>query len=109
MSRDWERLVQETIEELPELIRSRIGDVEIVIDEEQPPSPYLLGLYQGVPIRRDPARRTFYPHRIYLFIRNIRRYARDEKELKGLIKRVLKHELGHHLGLSDQKLTELGY
>ncbi|HID31857.1 MAG TPA: metallopeptidase family protein [bacterium (Candidatus Stahlbacteria)] len=102
-------LVDETIAELPPEIQKKISDVEIVIDEDDPPSPYLLGLYQGVPIRKDPARRAFYPHRIYLYIRNIRRYAKDKEGMKVLIKRVLMHEIGHHIGFSDGKLTDLGY
>lgn len=106
---NFERLVQETIEELPEDIKKGIKDVEIVIDEDRPPSPYLLGLYQGVPIKKDPARRAFYPHRIFLFIQNIKRYADDAEGMKKLIKRVLKHEIGHHIGFGEKKLMDLGY
>ena len=106
---DYERIVEETVAELPPQIQKRIRDVEIVIDKEKPPNPYILGFYQGVPVKRDPSRRAFYPHRIFLYIENIKRYAKNVDNLKTIIKMVLKHEIGHHIGFSDQKLTDLGY
>jgi predicted Zn-dependent protease with MMP-like domain len=48
------------------------------------------------------------PPAIYLFQRNLERYARDEKELVEEIRITLFHEIGHRLGYDEEGVDELG-
>src|SRR5207302_9962452 len=48
----FEEYAQDALESLPPALRSRISNVEIVVEEEPPPGSRLLGLYQGVPLTR---------------------------------------------------------
>jgi predicted Zn-dependent protease with MMP-like domain len=34
-------------------------------------------------------------------------YASDQKALRRQVKRVVLHEIAHHFGISDERLTEL--
>ncbi len=47
---EFELLVEEAIESLPDDLREFMSNVAIVVDEEPPPGLPLLGLYQGVPL-----------------------------------------------------------
>jgi len=68
----------------------------------------LLGLYQGVPLDR----RGFYygnvlPDKITLFQNSIESICKTKEEVAEKIKDVVIHEVGHHFGLSDERLREM--
>jgi predicted Zn-dependent protease with MMP-like domain len=48
----FERLVAEALDSLPDDLRSRLSNVELVVEDEPPAGQPLLGLYQGVPLTR---------------------------------------------------------
>ena len=52
---DFEATVQAAVDSLPPDLRSRMSNVEIVVEDEPPPGSSLLGLYQGVPLTRRGA------------------------------------------------------
>ncbi|MBL7685676.1 MAG: metallopeptidase family protein [Deltaproteobacteria bacterium] len=113
-------IMQEALEEIPEEFRSQIQNIDVFIEEEPSLEMIekmnvsqcgLLGLYSGVPFtKRSP---TSYgnvlPDRIYLFKKNLEKFARSPLELKEQIQRTLLHELGHYFGLDDSRLRELGF
>lgn len=119
MDRDlFEKLVEEGLLGIPEGLRERLENVEVVIEEE--PSTALLkkmgirrggtllGLYQGVPITG----RGFYygnvlPDRIVLFMGPITRDCATAGEIPRLVREVVVHEVGHYFGLSDAELRRL--
>ena len=49
---DFEQLIQDALDSLPPELRSRLSNVEVVLEDEPPPGQPLLGLYQGVPLTR---------------------------------------------------------
>jgi predicted Zn-dependent protease with MMP-like domain len=113
MSRDvFERTIQRTLAELPEQFRAHLDNVEVIVDSECADDPGLYGLYEGVPL---PERMTgstdgFAPDRVYVFRRPlVEDFGDDARTLAHEIRVTLLHELAHHFGIDDARLTELGW
>lgn len=49
---EFEKIILETVADLPDHIRHKMENVEIVLEDVEIPNPHLLGLYQGVPQTR---------------------------------------------------------
>ena len=107
-------LVRSAIDELPALFRSKLDNVEIVV-EQQPTREQatrvrglLLGLYHGVPqSRRSVFMPIIPPGVIFLFQRNIELFCRNEEDLKRQIQATLEHEIGHHFGMTEDQLRNV--
>lgn len=89
------------VEDFPDQIRLNELGVE--------PGERLLGLYEGVPLTE---RGQFYsmamPDKITLFKKPIEQKCRnDESQIIREISQVVRHEVAHHFGISDQRLEEL--
>jgi predicted Zn-dependent protease with MMP-like domain len=116
----FEKLVDRALQELPAAFAAHLENVIIeIVDEpdvrdleetgtEDPRD--LLGLYHGVPLTElnvdGPVRM---PDRITLYQRNIERCCRTRDELVAEIRTTILHEIGHHFGLGEDELDELGY
>ncbi|UCG91181.1 MAG: metallopeptidase family protein [candidate division WOR-3 bacterium] len=106
----FEKLVHEALKNLPKLFRDKLRNIDIVVEDEPVVHKSLLGLYQGVPLKR----RGFWygnvmPDKITLFQKNIERLSQNDEEIKEWVNRVLIHEIGHFFGFSEEKLRENGY
>lgn len=117
---DMIALAEAAYARLPEPFRRLAGDVSIhvhdfadedVLDELEIEDAFeLTGLYQGVDLRRrsflDP---TPPLSRVLLYRRPILdEWAdRGDVSLGRLVEHVLIHEIGHHLGLSDQDIDAI--
>lgn len=104
---EFEKLVAEALDNLPENIRKKMDNVEIVIEKGSPHGPFL-GLYQGVP--KTSWGRGFgmrLPDKITIFQQPLERSARSNEELKEIVKNVVWHEVAHHFGFSEKGVREL--
>lgn len=117
---DFAALARAAFDALPEAFRSAAGDVVIRIDdfaaedvlaEFGMEDPFeLTGLYQGVDIgSRDSLGPAPEPSRIFLYRRPIfdEWCERGDVTLPDLIAHVLIHEIGHHLGLTDDDIDAI--
>ena len=117
---EFEKLVRQALKNLPEPFASRLRAVAIDIEpmpdartcremEVDDPTE-LLGLYQGTPLTErsidDP---PDLGDRIALYQRNIERDCDTREEVIEEIRTTVLHEVGHHFGLDEDDLTELGY
>ena len=103
----FEKLVAEALESLPENIRQKMDNVEIVVEPGSLNGPFL-GLYQGVP--KTSWGRGFgmrLPDKITIFQAPLERISRSEEELKEIVKNVVWHEVAHHFGFSEKGVREL--
>jgi len=104
-------LAADAVDGLPEWVRDAMENVEIFV-EDLPPAetPGLLGLYHGVPLsKRGIAYGGALPDSITLYRRPIERVAGgDEGRLRRVIAHTVAHEVAHHLGISDERLREIG-
>ena len=105
----FEQLVRNAIESLPEQFRSRLSNVEIVI-EDSPGNDHLLGHYHGVPLpNRGMGYSGFLPDKITIYRLPIERRARSPEELAEQVRITVWHEIAHHFGIDDDRLRELGF
>jgi predicted Zn-dependent protease with MMP-like domain len=106
---DFEQVIQETLDALPPELSSEISNLEIVVEEEPPPGQHLLGLYQGVPLtRRGVNYSGALPDKITIFSGPLERhYGHDPELLREQIAHVVRHEVAHHFGISDQRLVDI--
>jgi predicted Zn-dependent protease with MMP-like domain/uncharacterized membrane protein len=101
--RDFEELVREALDDLPDLLLKALDHVAVVIsDKGRRHRAY--GLYQG-----DTAARDNYPDRIIIFRDTLLRdFGHDPDELRAQVTRTVRHELAHHLGADELGVRELG-
>jgi predicted Zn-dependent protease with MMP-like domain len=101
--RDFEELVRQALDDLPDLLLRSLDHVAVVIsDKGRKHRAY--GLYQG-----DTAARDNYPDRIVIFRDTLLRdFGHDPDELRAQVTRTVRHELAHHLGADELGVRELG-
>jgi predicted Zn-dependent protease with MMP-like domain len=119
---EFEAMVREAVEELPEALRERMNNVAIVTKDypswsdlhevrrvgEQAPSG-LFGLYRGVPL---PKRGFHYdkvlPDLITIYQSTHEMECGTFEELRKQVRTTVRHEIAHHFGIDDNRLEELG-
>ena len=100
---DFEELVRDALDELPDLLQNALAHVAVVISDGGRRA-HAYGLYQG-----DGAHREDHPDRIVIFRDTLRRDFGDDAELlREQIVRVVRHELAHHVGFDEMGVGELG-
>jgi predicted Zn-dependent protease with MMP-like domain len=110
--------VARALELIPPEFQEKMENVEVIVEEFPDQETLdtvgltskwdLLGLYVGVPISQQSFFMTNpYPERIYLYRRPILRAARLPELVTEVIRDVVIHEMGHHLGFSDEELYEM--
>lgn len=107
----FDELVGEALDRVPpELARLMDNVVVLVEDEPEPGAPELLGLYEGTPLtERDGGYAGVLPDRITVYRNPALRLCRSERELVREVTVTVVHEIGHHFGISDERLHELGW
>jgi predicted Zn-dependent protease with MMP-like domain len=100
---DFEELVREALDDLPDLLLRALEHVAVVIsDKGRRARAY--GLYQGDTVARDD-----HPDRIIIFRDTLLRdFGDDPDELRAQVTRTVRHELAHHLGADELGVRELG-
>ncbi|MGH9141846.1 MAG: metallopeptidase family protein [Thermoanaerobaculia bacterium] len=110
---EFERLVAEALDSLPERFAELLDNVVVVVEEEPSASDRevmedehgeLLGLYRGTPMTRRTYDSFRLPDQIAIFRRPILRVTRDPREARRQIRDTVIHELGHYFGLSDEEM-----
>ena len=119
---EFERLVAEALDSLPERFAELLDNVVVVVEEEPNASDLdvlhdghdhghdhghseLLGLYRGTPMTRRRYDSFRMPDQIAIFRGPILRIARSRHEARQEIRDTVIHELGHYFGLSDEEMV----
>jgi predicted Zn-dependent protease with MMP-like domain len=115
---EFRQVVTEAIESLPDEFKSKLDNVDVVV-EDIPPREVLkkyprrglvLGLYQGVPPKFRTSRYGLVmPDKISLYKRNIEAVCSTRMQVYKRIRKTLLHEIGHHFSLSDRELRDMGW
>ena len=77
------------LDELPGWVRAELGEVAVIVEESHPED--LMGIYDPIGDH----------HRIVIF--------RDANPNVEEVRKTVWHEVGHYLGMEEEKLEELGY
>jgi len=99
---DFEKLVRDALDDLPDLLRNALSHVAVVIsDGGRREGAY--GLYQGDGATRDNAH-----DRIVIFRDTLRRdFGHDAEMLRDQVTRTVRHELAHHVGFDELGVSRL--
>jgi predicted Zn-dependent protease with MMP-like domain len=105
----FEELVVEALDELPEEMASLMDNVAVVVDHDTAPGQ-LMGLYEGIPLtERDEYGGLVTPDIITVFRRSICESCENPDEVRDEVRVTVVHEVAHHFGISDERLHELGW
>jgi predicted Zn-dependent protease with MMP-like domain len=112
---EFEKLVAEGVDEIPEKFLKLIENVAIVVEDE--PSirqrrelklrkgHSLLGLYEGVPRtawgRKDS---LVMPDKITIFMIPILEVAESGEDVRTIVRDTVWHEIAHHFGLDEREV-----
>jgi predicted Zn-dependent protease with MMP-like domain len=118
-AREFEKLVEDGLGLIPEEIRAFMNNVQILVEEKPseellkemdvPAGDTLFGLYQGVPLTERSTAYSALPDRIIIFRRPLLDEFDNPLDIRREIARTVIHEVAHHFGIDDQRLTELGW
>jgi predicted Zn-dependent protease with MMP-like domain len=99
---DFEELVRDALDDLPDLLRNALAHVAVVIsDGGRRRGAY--GLYQGGSVARDDLH-----DRIVIFRDTLRRdFGHDPQLLRDQVTRTVRHELAHHVGFDELGVSRL--
>ena len=113
---EFEKIVVEGIQAIPEKFLEKLDNVDIVI-EERPTreqleklkiknNDQLLGLYEGVPKTERWNYAQVLPDKITIFKNSIKKIAHSEKEIKEIVRDTVWHEIAHHFGMSEKQVKD---
>jgi len=98
--RPFDESVRRALDSLPPEIARHLDNVAIVVEDEDPDDPDLLGVF-----REEP----YLPAQIAIFRRPLQESFPDPDELEREIRITVLHELGHYFGMEEDDLEQLGY
>jgi predicted Zn-dependent protease with MMP-like domain len=108
----FDELVGDALDGIPEEL-GRLVDNVVVVVEDGVAGGGLLGRYQGVPLTdRDQWYGTggmTMPDRITIYRLAICSMCTTEEEVVEQVTITVVHEVAHHFGIDDHRLTELGW
>ena len=117
---EFDRVVKRAIKHIPLEIRHHLQNILISVQKrpskdvlEEVGLSYnepLLGLYSGVSLKdRSPISPPMYPDTIILFQEPLEKMCETVEELEEQIEITVVHEIAHFLGISEERLADLGY
>ncbi len=116
----FDLIVDRAIRRIPDEIRCVLRNVLISVQPEPapelleelgiPPEESLMGLYQGVSLsERSVMDPPLYPDTIFIFQGPLEDACETREEMEREIEVTVVHEIAHFLGMSEERLAELGY
>lgn len=124
LATDFDAILEEVLERLPPEFSECLDEVPIIVEDEPSESALrdlgieltdepsdLCGMHWGIPLsERSVAEPMGVTPQIFIYRGPIARLAgKSRRSLAKQIRITLLHELGHHLGLTEDRLEELGY
>lgn len=119
---EFELVVREALDEVPAPLLEMLDNVAFFVEDEPGPehadpdltdaeNAGLLGIYLGTPLtERDGGWAAgALPDRIVLFRGPLTRICGDLGQLREEIAVTIVHEAGHHVGIDEERLHELGW
>lgn len=106
----FEELVSDALDTIPAALAAHMDNVAVFV-EDLGGDPYLLGLYQGIPLtdREGYGNYVAMPDRITIYRKPILAICDSESAVVVQVRRTVIHEVGHHFGIDDDRLAELGW
>ena len=96
----FEDHVRRALDSVPPEIARKLENVAVVIEEEHPQEPDLLGLFEEEP---------YMPAKVTIYRLPLVESFPDPAELEREIRITVLHELAHYFGMDEDRLADLGY
>jgi predicted Zn-dependent protease with MMP-like domain len=96
----FEEHVRRALDELPPDLARGLENVAVVIEDEHPDDPDLLGLFE---------QEEWLPAKITIYRLPLQESFPEPDELEHEIRVTVLHELAHYFGIDEGRLDELGY
>jgi predicted Zn-dependent protease with MMP-like domain len=104
----FEEMVADALDTLPPGLTRVMRNVVVVVEDGT--DPHLLGLYQGIPLtERMSDYSAVLPDKITIFRNAICAICDTEQQVVDEVRTTVVHEVGHHFGIDDERLHELGW
>jgi predicted Zn-dependent protease with MMP-like domain len=100
--------VRAALDLLPEDIAEGLENVAVVVEDESPEGPWILGTFFGYP-RSEPTPSGALPARVVIYKRPLEESFPEPAELERQIRITVLHELAHYFGIDEDRIDELGY
>jgi predicted Zn-dependent protease with MMP-like domain len=118
--KEFDGIVKKALRRIPQEIREYLNNMVITVQKrpskrmreeaELGHDEPLLGLFEGVPlIERSVTSPPLYPDIIYLFQEPLEAVSETLEELEEEIEVTVVHEVAHFIGMTEERLAELGY
>ncbi|MEP6598347.1 MAG: metallopeptidase family protein [Actinomycetota bacterium] len=106
----FEELVTDALDSIPSGLLALLDNVVIQVADRDPDDPSLLGVYRGTALTDRGGDYTFaLPDTITVFRRPILAICADESQVADEVAVTVVHEIGHHFGINEDRLHELGW
>ncbi len=92
--------MRRALDSLPREIATGLENVAVVIEDEHPDDPDLLGLFS-----EDP----YLPAQITIYRLPLEESFPDPGLLEEEIRITVLHEIGHYFGMDEEQIAKLGY
>ena len=100
--------VRAALDSLPDDIAAGLENVAVVVEDESPEGPNILGTFFGHPhAERTPAGAL--PAQVVIYKRPLEESFPEPVELERQIRITVLHELAHYFGIDEDRIAELGY
>ena len=106
---EFEALVVAALDGLPPEMARSFRNVAVVVEDEHPDDPDLQRLYEGLPLSERDVYSGVLPVRITVFRIPLCLMAEDLDDLVEEIQVTVVHEFGHHMGMPEDRLHDLGW
>lgn len=108
----FEELVVEALDSIPADLASHMQNVAVVVEDrclDAPNAWHVFGLYVGTPLTKRTRRWRGSPDKIAIYQEPICWHADTEDKVVAKVRQVVIHEVGHHFGIGDDRLHQLGW
>jgi len=105
---EFEDHVRAALDSLPGDIADALENVAVVVEEESPDSPSILGSFIGYPHAYGTPSGAL-PGKVVVFRRPLLASFPDPAELQREIRITVLHEVAHYFGIDEARIDELGY
>ncbi len=117
---EFDRIVKRALRRVPAEIRQHLDNIVISVRKRPsmkmvremgaPSDEYLFGIFEGIPlIERSVTSPPLFPDAILLFQEPLEAACETLEEIEEEIEITVVHEVAHFLGMSEERLAELGY
>ena len=105
---EFDEHVRAALDALPDDIAEGLENVAVVVEEESPDSPSILGSFVGYPHAFGTPSGGL-PAKVVVYRKPLVAAYSDPVELEREIRITVLHEVAHYFGIDEDRIEELGY